>query len=163
MVTASPFSAYCFGDPGAISCPCGNNNDGSVVGSGCANGVFSSGARLQGAGEPSLSNDTVVLLATSTEPNQSGLYFQADNQIAVAPFWDGIQCAGGALRRLGVRFSDATGASDTTGWATPISQKAGNIGPGDTKYYQVWYRNPTSSPCATDANTTNGIRVTWGA
>lgn len=161
FVTASPFSAYCFGDPGAISCPCGNNNDGTVPGSGCANGVFTSGARLTGAGTPSVTGDTVVLFATNTEPSQSGLYFQANDQISVTPFWDGIQCAGGGLRRLGVRFADAGGASNTSGWTTPISQIAGNISAGDTKHYQGWYRNPTASPCATDANTTNGISITW--
>ena len=38
---------YCFGDPGSgTPCPCGNDNDGSVPGSGCANGVFTSGAQL---------------------------------------------------------------------------------------------------------------------
>jgi len=161
FVTASPFTDYCFGDPGALPCPCGNNNDGSVPGSGCANGVFAAGALLAGMGNPSLTGDTVVLFARRTEPSQSALYFQANNQIAVSPFWDGIQCAGGGLRRLGVRFSDANGDSNTSGWTTPISVKAGNIAPGDTKHYQVWYRNPTASPCATEANTTNGLSITW--
>ena len=48
-----------------------------------------------------------------------------------------------------------------TSLSYPVTFKAGNIAPGDTKHYQVWYRNPTASPCATEANTTNGISITW--
>jgi len=154
---------YCFGDAGSgTPCPCGNDNDGSVPGSGCANGVFASGAQLTASGVPSLSADTLVLACTGLEPSNSGLYFQANNDLSPGLTWgDGLQCAGGQLKRLGVRFSDATGYSDTSGYALPISVKAGNITAGDTKYYQCWYRNPLSSPCASDFNASNGYAVTW--
>ena len=38
---------------------------------------------------------------------------------------------------------------------------AGNVTAGDTKYYQLWYRNPLNSPCANDFNASNGVAVTW--
>jgi len=154
---------YCFGDPGSgTPCPCGNDNDGSVPGSGCANGVFPSGARLSAIGAASLSADTLLLSTTALEPNQSGLYFQADNDLSPGITWgDGLRCAGGSLRRLGVRFSDWTGSSNTSGFPLSISAKAGNISAGDTKYYQCWYRNPTDSPCLSDFNQSNGVAVTW--
>jgi len=160
--------AYCFGDPGVgTPCPCSNDNDGSVPGSGCANGAFASGATLVGRGVASLSADTLVLTATGLHPLNSGLYCQANNDLSPGNVWgDGLQCAGGQLKRLGVRFSDASGASDTSAWATPISVKAGNILPGDTKRYQLWYRDTSGGqPCGVgvnDFNATNGYAITWG-
>jgi len=156
------YDSYCFGDGSGTPCGCGNANDESVPGSGCANGVFASGAKLVGHGSASLSADTLVLSCTGLEPGNSGLYFQADNDLSPGSVWgDGLRCAGGSLRRLGVRFSDAAGASDTSGYPDPISTKAGNIAPGDTKHYQCWYRNPNGSPCGADFNASNGLVVTW--
>jgi hypothetical protein len=158
-----PGVPFCFGDPGAgTPCPCSNDNDGSVPGSGCANGAFASGAQLVGSGVASLTADTLILATTGLEPSNSGLYFQANNDLSPGNTWgDGLQCAGGQLKRLGVRFSDATGYSDTSGYSLPISMKAGNVSPGDTKYYQCWYRNPNGSPCGIDFNASNGYAVTW--
>jgi len=154
---------YCFGDPGVDTpCPCGNDNDGSVPESGCANGVFASGARLLSNGTPSLTGDQLVLSTTGLEPNQAGLYFQANNDLSPGLVWgDGLRCAGGQLKRLGVVVSDATGYSDTSGYPLPISHLAGNVLAGDTKYYQCWYSNPSGSPCATGFNSSNGYAVTW--
>jgi len=161
-----PGVGYCFGDGSGTQCPCGNNNDGSVPGAGCANGVFASGAKLMASGDASLGNDTLVFFATGLDPNNSGLYFQANNDLSPGNLWgDGLQCAGGTLKRLGVRFADATGASDTSGWTTPISVKAGNILAGDTKRYQLWYRDTSGGqPCGAgvnDFNATNGYAITW--
>ncbi len=158
-----PGTGYCFGDLGSGSpCPCANDNDGSVRGSGCANGVFASGAQLSGQGLASVSADTLVLFATGLEPGNSGLYFQADNDLSPGSIWgDGLRCAGGNLKRLQVRFADAAGASSTT---IGISGKAGNVQPGDTKYYQCWYRTNVDPPCGAgvnDFNTSNGYAVTW--
>jgi len=158
----SPYTPYCFGDGSGTSCPCGNDNDGSVPEAGCANGQYASGAQLTGTGAASLSSDTLVLHGAYTENNQFGLYFQADNDLSPGTVWgDGLRCAGGALKRLGTRISDGSGYSDTSGLAYTISSKAGNIAPGDTKYYQLWYRNPLNSPCASDFNTSNGLAVVW--
>jgi hypothetical protein len=157
-----PGTGYCFGDGSGAACPCGNNNDGSVFGAGCANGIFASGAQLTGSGLASLGTDTLILATTGTQPSNSGLYFQANNDLSPGNVWgDGLQCAGGQLKRLGVRFSDVNGYSDTSGYAYTISSKAGNIAPGDTKYYQCWYRNPNGSPCGSDFNASNGYAVTW--
>ncbi len=137
-----------------------------MPGAGCANGVFVSGARLSALGAASLSADDVVLITTGLEPNNSGLYFQANNDLSPGIVWgDGMRCAGGALKRLGVRFSDAGGYSDTAAWTTPISVRAGNISPGDTKYYQCWYRttdNPPCGPGVNDFNASNGYAIQWG-
>jgi len=161
-VQQPPGTPYCFGDGSGTPCPCGNANDGSVPESGCANGVFASGAHLTGTGVASVGADTLVLSTSGQEPNNSGLYFQANNDLTPGLIWgDGLQCAGGQLKRLGVRFADAGGYSDTSGYTQPISVKAGNVMAGDTKYYQCWYRNPVNSPCASEFNASNGYAVTW--
>jgi len=158
-----PGSPYCFGDPGSgTPCPCNNDNDGSVPGSGCDNGVFASGAQLLGSGQASLASDTLVLTATHVQPNTSGLFFQADNDLSPSLVWgDGLRCAGGSLKRIQVRFSDASGTSYTT---KVISTKVGNITAGVTKYYQCWYRSDLNPPCGlgvNDFNASNGYAVTW--
>ena len=166
VVSDAPGIGYCFGDPGSgTPCPCANDNDGSVPGSGCDNGYFSSGAQLTGNGTARLSNDTLVLATTGLEPSNSGLYFQADNDLSPGFIWgDGLQCAGGQLKRLGVRFADAGGYSDTSAWTPSISVRAGNVLPGDTKRYQCWYRTTVNPPCGlgvNDFNASNGYAVTW--
>ena len=153
---------YCFGDGSGTNCPCGNDNDGTLADAGCANGQYTSGAQLTGSGVASVSADTLVLHGTNTEHNQFGLYFQADDDLSPGTVWgDGLRCAGGALKRLGTVLSDGSGYSDTTGYGYTISAGAGNITAGDTKYYQLWYRNPLNSPCASDFNTSNGVSVDW--
>ncbi len=156
------YPTLCPGDGSGTACPCGNNNDGTVEDAGCANGQYTSGALLTASGTSSLSNDTLVLHGSYTEHNQFGLYFQANNNLTPGQIWgDGLRCAGGELKRLGTVNSDGTGSSDTTGYGYTISSKAGNIAPGDTKFYQLWYRNPLGSPCAADFNASNGVEVTW--
>ena len=153
---------YCFGDGSGAACPCANENDGSVPGAGCANGQYASGAVLSAMGVPSLSGDTLTLMGQYTEHNQFGLFFQAENNLGLGTVWgDGLRCAGGDLKRLGTVMSDSMGASDTTGYGYTISSKAGNINAGDTKHYQLWYRNPNGSPCANDFNTSNGLSIVW--
>ena len=163
---AAQGTGYCFGDPGSgTPCPCSNDNDGSVPGSGCANGVFASGAQLTGVGAAIIGADTLVLVTTGLEPNNAGLYFQADSDLSPGIVWgDGLRCAGGNLKRLGVRFSDTNGYSDTSGLPQSISAKTGNVNVGDTKYYQCWYRTTINPPCGSgvnDFNASNGYAVTW--
>ena len=163
LASVSHAGAYCFGDPGSgTPCPCNNDNDGSVPGSGCSNGYYWSGAQLSSFGEARVSADTLVLVATHLEPNNSGLYFQADNDLSPGVTWgDGLRCAGGSLKRLQVRFSDTFGTSFTT---VDIAARAGNVLAGDTKHYQCWYRTTLAPPCGpgvNDFNASNGVAVTW--
>ena len=156
-----PGALFCFGDPGlGTPCPCTNDNDGSVPGSGCANGAFDSGAQLTGTGSASVGGDTLVLRSTGLEPNNSGLYFQAKNKLSGSVWGDGLQCAGGGLIRLQVRASNGDGESHTT---LSIASK-GNVNAGDIRYYQCWYRTTDEPPCGlgvNDFNATNGYSVFW--
>ena len=62
-------ASYCSGDePG--TCPCNNDNDGSLPGAGCANGVYASGALLTGSGGWPMS----VFLTPDQRPFFGGTY-----------------------------------------------------------------------------------------
>lgn len=151
-------TAFCHGDGAGTACPCGNNNDNSVVPSGCANSVSTAGATLSGAGNPSIANDTVLLSTTGLAPNQPGLYFRADNAINGGNgiiFGDGLRCAGGNVSRMEVRISDGAGTSSTT-----VSMGAG-LSAGTVRRYQCWYRDPAGSPCGAAFNLSNGFEITW--
>jgi len=108
-----------------------------------------------------VTGDTLVLRTTYAEPNNSGLYFQGNSDLSPGLVWgDGLRCAGDAVKRLQVRFADASGSSNTT---IPIGA-AGAVNAGDTRYYQLWYRTIVDPPCGlgiNDFNTSNGFRVTW--
>jgi len=149
-------TAFCFGD--ATTCPCANGGAGD---SGCANGS-GAGAILAGSGSASISADDLVLDCAQLIPSQPGLYFQGNNAVNSGngnPFGDGLRCAGGGVVRLQVRFADASGAS-----ATSISVATkGGCAAGDVKRYQVWYRDPASTPCGAQFNLSNGYEISWEA
>ena len=148
--------AYCFGDGAGAACPCGNNG---VAGAGCVNGT-GLGARLTNSGSASIAGDDLVLSASQMIGNQPGLYFQGNNAVnggAGNQFGDGLRCAGGGVIRLQVRFSDPSGASSTN---ASIATKGG-CAAGDVKRYQVWYRDPVTSPCGAQFNLSNGVEITW--
>ena len=92
--------------------------------------------------------------------SQPGLYFQGNNAINGGngnTFGDGLRCAGGGVIRLQVRFSSAAGVS-----ATSINiAAAGGVASGDVKRYQLWYRDPVTSPCGTLFNLSNGLEVAY--
>jgi len=156
VISTEPGSSYCSGDGSGTACPCGNNG---AAGEGCANGS-GSGALLSAGGSASVSAANLVLSAENLIPSQPGLYFQGNNAVNSAngnPFGDGLRCAGGGVIRLQVRFADSSGASQTT---TNIAANGG-VSAGDTKRYQIWYRDPNSSPCSTQFNLSNGYEITW--
>ena len=151
----SPGTAFCTGFTGA-PCPCGNN---STNGGGCANGT-GEGNVLSASGSNSVSAADLELSSANAIPSQPGLYFQGNNAINGGNgnvFGDGLRCAGGAVVRLQVRFSNGTGDSSTS---IDIGAKGG-VSAGDVKRYQHWARDPNSSPCGSQFNLSNGIEITW--
>jgi hypothetical protein len=163
-------TAYCFGhvgNPSGNVCPCGNNNDGTdPLFAGCANSTYASGANLRAAGCPSISADTVLLTGVHAEPSNTSMFFQANNNLDGNSIYldNGLQCAGGGLIRLKVKMNDAAGSADSGPMViTTRSARLGHtIQPGETLYYQWWYRE-TGDICGADddANTSNGFEITW--
>ena len=154
----SSSTSFCFGDGTGSNCPCANNGG---AGEGCANGG-GAGATLLSTGSASVSIADFGLSASNLIGGQPGLYFQGNNAINTGLgilFGDGLRCAGGGVIRLQVRFSDANGSSSTT--ADLVT--AGGVVPGDTKRYQIWYRDPLASPCGTLFNLSNGVELTFSS
>lgn len=159
MTTGAVGTAYCFCDGSGMTAPCGN---GGAAGNGCGNGSNSSGANLSATGNPSASGSSLVLAGAGSAPGQPGLYFQGDvatNSGMGLIFGDGLRCAGTNVVRLEVANSDASGNSATT---IDIATKGG-VSAGQTRYYQLWYRDPAGSPCGALFNTSNGLEVIWGS
>lgn len=146
--------AYCFG---ATQCPCFN---GSGAQAGCENssGV---GAELDWSGTTSAGDDDLVLEGHDLLPGQPALGFSGLNWIANGagtPFGDGLRCAGDGIRRLGVTIPNVQGDAD-------LGPGLGAIGgwfAGETRYFQLWYRDPVGGPCGTGFNLTNGLMVVFG-
>jgi hypothetical protein len=158
-----PVEELCPGDGaanGGSDCPCGNNVPAGTM-SGCANGLGGGGV-LAAAGNPSVSNDTLVLTAT-IPPAAPGFFFQGTETVlggSGAPFGNGLRCVAGSIVRM-QKIVGASGAGSVlpVPGDPPISVRFG-LQAGDLRYYQVWYRNPTG-PCGEPSNFTNALRVTW--
>ena len=154
----APGTSFCSGDGSGTACPCGNTGG---SGEGCANDTGSGGA-LSGSGSASVGAADLVLAGDQLIPSQPGLYFQGNNAINSGngnPFGDGLRCAGGGVIRLQVRFADSAGSSATN---IDIGAKGG-VSAGDVRRYQLWYRDPGTSPCNSLFNLSNGYEIAWSA
>jgi hypothetical protein len=149
---------FCVGDDtGATACPCGNI---SGNGGGCANGTGQGIFLSCNGATSSVSSDDLVFSGYSQIPNQPGLYFQGNNAInsgAGVGFGDGLRCVGGSLVRLEVVFSDGAGFSSTSAGIG----STGGVSAGDVKRYQLWARDPNTSPCGGNFNLSNGVEINW--
>ena len=155
--TAGPTgTAFCFGDgTSGQNCPCGNQ---SALGSGegCANST-NFGARLTATGSPFVNNDDLGFSLSGGRPNQPSLLVQGEGQ-QVLPFKDGLLCLTTPTERVEVVLLDAGGGGSTS---SSIVTNGSIPGPGSTRYYQQWYRDPQLSPCGTGSNFSNGVQVNW--
>ena len=152
-----PPVAYCFGDGTAATCPCGN---GGGIGEGCQNST-GKGAVIGATGSQSVLADDFGIAASQLVPGQPALLFSANNQVQNgngALFGDGLRCAGGSVKRLGVQQPNASGE---TSWSGGLSAQGGWAA-GDIRRFQVWYRDPSGTPCGTGFNLSHGLEVLFG-
>ena len=150
--------SFCEGDGalnGGVDCPCLNSG---APGEGCTN-VTGTGGILSATGIPSISGDTLTLTASQIPNNAPGFFFFGNaptNGGNGIPFYNGLRCIDSPIAIRKVDF----GGTIPQGNMPTISVFVGAL-PGDTTYFQYWYRDPIG-PCQSVANTTNGIEVTWG-
>ncbi len=153
----------CFGDAssGAI-CPCFNLGD---PGRGCNNSVTTGGALLTAIGLPQLANDSLVLTSSGELPTSMSIVLQGTTEIAPVPFGDGLRCTGGSLKRLYAIGAVAGSLSAPPAGALSISARSSFLGDtivqGETRTYQVYYRDSNITFCPHGFNVSNGLTVTW--
>lgn len=150
-----PGTAYCFGDGSGAACPCGNVG---AMDGGCSNSV-GVGSVLRTFGSASVGSDDFVCIANRL-PSQPALLFAGQDRVDGgdgAPFGDGLRCAGTAVVRLGVQ---AAGGDGEATWGPGLAP-AGGWSAGDTRRFQVWYRDPIGI-CGSGFNLSNGAEVVFG-
>ncbi|MDP6537962.1 MAG: L-type lectin-domain containing protein [Planctomycetota bacterium] len=147
-------NAYCFGDGSGTACPCGNPGGPQE---GCGNST-GAGAMIAATGSSSVAADDLGLTGAGLLPFQPALLFAGENAVNNGDgvvFGDGLRCAGGTVKRLGVRNGD--GAGDAA-WGPGLANQGG-WQPGDTRRFQIWYRDPAGSPCGSGFNLSHGLEI----
>ena len=149
------FVRYLPGDGSVADCPCGNeSNQGSNQG--CANST-GNGGLLGHAGSASVASDDMVLFADMLPANQPALLFMGSVATGGSPFGDGLLGVTGFLVRIEVQNASSGG---TATWSN-LGTNYGLWDAGDTKFFQVWYRDPAGSPCGALFNLSSALQVNF--
>jgi hypothetical protein len=159
-----PGVPLCFGDGSSVACPCSNTGS---EGHGCQNSASTGGAVLFATG--TTSPDTVVLHASEELPSAFSVFFQGNVSQLPALYGDGLRCVGGTLKRLYKKSASAGAAAAPAASDPSISARSAQLGvpisPGESRYYQVSYRDPNPafcpSPSGSTFNVTNGVEIDW--
>ena len=156
------------GDPGINGCPCSNPPTGANRG--CNNKGATGGASISATGSNSLATPTLVFTTANENATVGSVLIQGTAFNPGINFGHGVRCAAGAIKRLYVKIA-AGGSITAPGGGDPsIPVKSASLGsiinPGDTRTYQVYYRDTTvllpGCPVpANQFNVTNAAQVTW--
>ncbi len=151
---------FCQGDV----CPCGNTDPAAGCGNLGSDGDQATGALLEATGSADIVSDDLTLLVSGIAPDQGGIIFMGSDTIDT-PLGDGRLCIGngGAGRaRFPLRQADGNGLFVEAGLAVQslAFDPAHLLRPGDTWYFQAWYRDP-GHPCGGGHNLTNALPVTF--
>jgi hypothetical protein len=148
--------AFCFGDGSGNACPCGNTGPADH---GCLHSG-GMGMRIRPGGSTSIAADDFRATAVFCPPNNSGLFYCGQDLVpGGGPLFDGLQCAGGNVRRFQPLFQ-TTGTISDTGFVA--QDPTGDYFQGATTYvFQYWTRDVDAgpSPCGTGSNFSPALRV----
>jgi len=167
LQSLAPTLAYCFGDGTGTPCPCPLQSGGP--GRGCKNskpgnvGSLLTAVNSVGGPNPSVSV-TANDLGLKAEGMLSGsfcIFFQGTAQVnsgfgSLSPNFDGIECVGGTIVRLG-RITTMGGTNTLAG----VAGVAGLAAVAQTKHYQTAYRNAILFCTPATLNTSNPLTVNW--
>lgn len=140
---------FCLGDGTDVNCPCGNIG-GSAEG--CSNST-TQGALLFPTGTASVSLDDLGFDGSQLPSGKPCLLFTG-NVSTQSLLGDGVRCVGGQIKRYTVVMASGSGNAQ---WG-PGLQAGGGYSSGDTRYFQIWYRDP-QGPCGTGFNLSSGIQI----
>jgi Tol biopolymer transport system component len=157
------------GISGVIACPCGNPPSGA--GRGCDNSSSTGGATLAAAGATVLSSDSLVFTTSGEKPTATSVLLQGTSSPAAGVVYgQGVRCVGGTLKRLftktavgGSITAPNFGAGDPTVSARSAA-KGNPIAAGQSRWYLVFYRDPTvlgGCPATSTFNATQTGRIEW--
>jgi len=146
---------YGFGDGTGAPCPCGAPGR---AGEGCANS-FGTGAMLSAWGSTSLAAANLSLAADglTTDFNllsDAILFSGAAASPAPPAIGNGLLAVRGPHRRLDRALFASWDAPSLPAWSSWL--------PGQTTYFQVWYRDDAAlGSCGASSNTSNALAITF--
>ncbi len=160
------FTSSCFGDGSGAACPCGNSGS---PGHGCENSSSTGGALLVASGTPSLSADTMFMTCSGERPTAFSIFLQGSSAVSPVNYGDGLRCVAGTLKRLYLRNAVAGVVSAPQGADPSVSARSAALGDpitaGQTRTYQVFYRDPTATFCPNPPgntwNISNAVSTVW--
>jgi Tol biopolymer transport system component len=169
---ATGFTSLCEPGVGGVqACPCGNPPSGS--GRGCNNSSATGGAILTASGTAYLSMDSLAFTTFGEKPVALSIVLQG-NALASSGlvYGQGVRCVGGTLKRLFTKIASTgsitapnPGAGDPSVSARSAA-KGDPIQPGQSRWYLVYYRDPTvlgGCPALSTFNATQTGAVNWGS
>ena len=145
-------TSFCACTPGTAPCSNAAGTD-----EGCRNSA-GVGAVVVAGGSTSVVADDLSFSGSQIAPNRPSLLFSGNlpaNAGMGVVLGDGLRCVAGAIKRFTVQVSDPSGNTNWTGGLGAT----GGWAPGDTRYFQIWYRDPSGGPCASGFNLSNGVQV----
>ena len=164
------FTSLC--EPGSgdvIGCPCSNPPTGADRG--CDNASASGGASLAASGSTQLSGDGLVFTTSGEMPSALSVLVQGNAFLpAGVVYGQGVRCIGGRVLRLYKKNAESgvIQAPDRMAGDPPVSvqsaRKADIIQPGQSRWYAVFYRDPTvlgSCPAGSTFNSTQVGEISW--
>ncbi len=164
---ASTIAAFCFGDGTGAACPCANTGN---AGRGCKSSAAGSIGCLLSAvdssGNPnpstSVSANDLGLKSEGMNVGSYCVFFQGTGNVAggaggVSPDFDGLDCVGGTIVRLGC-IPTLSGTNTLASVAT----LAGLSATAQTLVYQAAYRNAVPFCTPATLNTSHALQVSWG-
>jgi hypothetical protein len=157
------------GRDGVIACPCNNAQHPPGSTKGCENSAGSGGAVLSSGGQALLSADTVVFSTAGELSTATSVVLQGNALVSNGVvFAQGVRCAGGVLKRLYTKTASGGGIVAPQAGDASVSTRSAALGDtivaGQTRWYVVYYRDPSVSggcPASSTFNATQGQATAW--
>jgi len=113
------------------------------------------GALMSFGGSQSIAANDLVLIASGCPPTTYGLFYLGTQPMQI-PFGNGVRCVGGAVLRMPILTTTATG--DASMPVNLYNLPAGQgVVAGSVRYFQLWYRNPAAG--GSGFNLSDGLEV----